>query len=78
MTHEKFDSLWADIQRPDFQRTDIILKNPAPASVAVEEVLKKMANLLTNCLNLKVLPPKSTVFSKIQAVGQVNVAKENL
>jgi hypothetical protein len=37
-----------------------------------------MANLLTNCLNLKVLPPKSTVFTKIQAVGQINIAKENL
>jgi len=54
------------------------LKNPAPSSVPIEEVLKKMANLLTNCLNLKVLPPKSTVFTKIQAVGQVSVAKENI
>jgi hypothetical protein len=69
MTSEKFDQLWRDIQKPDFQRTDLILKNPAPTSVPVEEVLKKMANLLSNCLNLKVLPPKNTAFTKIQGVG---------
>lgn len=56
----------------------MILKNPAPSNVPIEEVLKKMANLLQNCLNLKVLPPSTTAYSKIQAVGQVNIAKENL
>lgn len=65
MTNEKFDQVWVDINRPEFQKLDLILKNPAPSNVPVEEVLKKMANLLQNCLNLKVLPPLSTAYTKI-------------
>ena len=46
MTNEKFEQVWVDINRPDFQKLDLILKNPAPSTVSIEDVLKKMANLL--------------------------------
>lgn len=66
MTPEKFVTVWTDItgNRPDtFEKLDLVLKNPAPAHVPVEDVLKKIANLLTNCLGLKVLAPHGSDFN---------------
>ena len=68
MTPEKFVTVWTDItgNRPDtFEKLDLVLKNPAPAHVPVEDVLKKIANLLTNCLGLKVLAPHGSDFNRI-------------
>lgn len=80
MPQGKFETVWTDItnNHPTFQKADITLPNPAPSTVSKEDVLKKMASLLSQCMNLKVLPPQSASFSKIQAVGQVTIAKENL
>ena len=74
MPKEKFSSIWSN-----FSKVDLILKNPAPSHLSIQEVLKKMAKLLTNCMNLKVLSPDDpTQFTKIQAIGQAIVAKEDL
>ena len=59
----KFRSVWDDIttKRPDsFQKMDVIMKNPAPPNVSHMDLLRKMANLLTNCFNMKVIPPENT------------------
>lgn len=82
MDQDRFDYLWNDItsNRPDtFEKLDLILKNPAAnASVSVQDVLKKLAKLLAVCLGLKVLPPTDRVnFTKLCAVGQVNVASSS-
>lgn len=74
MDRAKFNQIWKDIShvRPDtFQKVDLIVKNPAPPTVPLQDVLKKMANLLNNCLGLKVLPPEDKAnFISIEAVGQ--------
>ena len=59
----KFRSVWDDIttKRPDsFQKMDVIMKNPAPPNVSHMDLLRKMASLLTNCFNMKVIPPENT------------------
>lgn len=82
MDQDRFDHLWNDITviRPSsFEKLDLILKNPASgANVDHMTVLKKFAKLLSQCMNLKVLPPTNkTDFTKICAVGQVNVTDED-
>lgn len=79
MGQDRFDQLWEDISqnRPrSFEKLDLILKNPAGgAGVDHMAVLKKLAKLLSLCMNLTVLPPTSkTNFTKICAVGQVHIA----
>ena len=79
MEQDRFDYLWNDISfnRPDtFEKLDLILKNPAAGSSAsVQDVLKKIAKLLALWMGLKVLPPTDRVnFTKVCAVGQVNIA----
>jgi len=65
MPQEKFQGIWGK-----FKKVDLILKNPAPSHLSVQDVLRKMVNLLSNCLKLKVFPPQNPQgFTKIQAVG---------
>ena len=72
--------MWKDISlnQPDtFQKLDAILKNPAPPTAPLMDVLKKMAGLLSTCMNLKVFPPSDVQnVRKIQAVGQVLIKTE--
>eukprot|EP00344_Euplotes_crassus_P006269 CAMPEP_0197013496 /NCGR_PEP_ID=MMETSP1380-20130617/66542_1 /TAXON_ID=5936 /ORGANISM="Euplotes crassus, Strain CT5" /LENGTH=962 /DNA_ID=CAMNT_0042437789 /DNA_START=144 /DNA_END=3032 /DNA_ORIENTATION=+ len=82
MEQDRFDHLWNDIStnRPDsFEKVDLVMSNPARGSGASQmDVLKKLAKLLSMCMNLKVLPPTDkSNFSKICAVGQVHVADED-
>jgi hypothetical protein len=82
MDQDRFDHLWNDIttNRPSsFEKLDLILENPARGSGADHmDVLKKLAKLLSMCMNLKVLPPvNKSSFTKICAVGQVHIAEEN-
>lgn len=70
MEQDRFDNLWGDISnnRPNsFEKLDLILKNPASGSdVDHMAVLKKIAKLLSVCMNLKVLPPSNKDdFTKI-------------
>ena len=48
------------------------MKNPAPPNVSHMDVLRKMANLLANCFNMKVIPPENTQsFTEVCAAGQI-------
>ena len=56
MNEQVFKKNWDDIScnRPDtFTKTDIILKNPAPAHVPVGNVLQQVQNFLAASLNMK-------------------------
>ena len=82
MEQDRFDYLWDDItnNRPSsFEKLDMIINNPASSSGTDHmTVLKKMANLLSACMNMKVLPPENkSSFTKICAVGQISVVDEN-
>ena len=75
MTREKFTTVWKDIthNRPSsFQKVDQIYRNPAPSHVQVQEVLKKMANLLSNCMNLRVLPPEDHLVQPAHPHQQIH------
>ena len=73
MTDSAFKKNWDDISfnRPNtFQKIDAILKNPAPAGVAVSNVLTQVANFMQASLNLKVLQKsESDERMRVRAAG---------
>jgi hypothetical protein len=78
MPQEQYNKIWQDITstRPDsYQKLDVILKNLAPPTVPVIDILKKLAGLFTACFNLKVLPPSAPDMTKVRslcACGQIS------
>lgn len=72
---DKFREVWNDItlNKPkSFEKLDVILKNPAPSHLAHTDVLKRIAQLLTDYFGLHVIAPADlSNFTEISAVGQV-------
>mmetsp|Transcript_20300 Transcript_20300/g.19225 ORF Transcript_20300/g.19225 Transcript_20300/m.19225 type:complete len:203 (+) Transcript_20300:1729-2337(+) len=81
MPLDNFNKYWADIthNKPhSFQKIDVILKNPAPPNVPIQEVLKKIINFFQSSMNLKVFQPENlNDFTNVKAVGEMNFKPEN-
>jgi len=71
----KFQEIWNDItiNKPKtFEKLDVILKNPAPSHLAHTDVLKRIAQLLTEYFGFRVIPPADLKdFTEVSAVGQI-------
>jgi len=74
MPQEAFDKYYKEYSdeenKSNYFRLDNFIENPAPKNVPLSEVLKKVAALLTNGLNLKVIAPPDETNKIVNAVGQ--------
>jgi len=70
MTLDAFRKNWAELSKNGV-KADVILKNPAPAHVAVSDVMKQISQFTQSSLNMFIMPadPSENGY-RVRAIGQ--------
>jgi hypothetical protein len=77
ISNEEFLAKWNELESSTTaKRGDFVFKNPAPKTIAIPDVLKKMAVLFKEYFNLSVIPPTAEHFSILNFAGVMHLKPE--